>query len=346
MKRNWMIRAKRISALLLGTVLLGSLATGCGGSSSSDNDSAAEGGTTTIQMATGGQDTLPSYATVLDGIDDIQENTDIEFSYFGSRQLGDDAEIVQQVMAGTIQMGGTAASALSTYTDLLDAFTVPFLLDTYEKEREAMVSEEAQAIFDAVEEELGLKIFVAYDSGMRYFANNIRPIETLDDVKGLVLRVAPADILLDSFSAMGINPSTLAYGELYTGLQNGTIDGEEINITSIYSEKHYEVLKYFTDMGIYPFATVIFANADWFNSLPADEQEAIQSAFTNGYNYLFAQHLPEAEAAGLQAMEDAGIEISSVQNPQEFRDAVADVVETYRNRDDLTKAFIEMAEGL
>ena len=75
-----------------------------------------------------------------------------------------------------------------------------------------MVSEEAQAIFDAVEEELGLKIFVAYDSGMRYFANNIRPIETLDDVKGLVLRVAPADILLDSFSAMGINPSTLAYG--------------------------------------------------------------------------------------------------------------------------------------
>ena len=181
---------------------------------------------------------------------------------------------------------------------------------------------------------------------MRYFANNIRPIETLDDVKGLVLRVAPADILLDSFSAMGINPSTLAYGELYTGLQNGTIDGEEINITSIYSEKHYEVLKYFTDMGIYPFATVIFANADWFNSLPADEQEAIQSAFTNGYNYLFDQHLPEAEAAGLQAMEDAGIEISSVQNPQEFRDAVADVVETYRNRDDLTKAFIEMAEGL
>ena len=170
MKRNWMIRAKRISALLLGTVLLGSLATGCGGSSSSDNDSAAEGG----------------YATVLDVIDDIQENTDIEFSYFGSRQLGDDAEIVQQVMAGTIQMGGTAASALSTYTDLLDAFTVPFLLDTYEKEREAMVSEEAQAIFDAVEEELGLKIFVAYDSGMRYFANNIRPIETLDDVKGLV----------------------------------------------------------------------------------------------------------------------------------------------------------------
>lgn len=96
MKRNWMIRAKRISALLLGTVLLGSLATGCGGSSSSDNDSAAEGGTTTIQMATGGQDTLPSYATVLDVIDDIQENTDIEFSYFGSRQLGDDAEIVQR----------------------------------------------------------------------------------------------------------------------------------------------------------------------------------------------------------------------------------------------------------
>ena len=197
-----------------------------------------------------------------------------------------------------------------------------------------------------IRKELGLKIFVAYDSGMRYFANNIRPIETLDDVKGLVLRVAPADILLDSFSAMGINPSTLAYGELYTGLQNGTIDGEEINITSIYSEKHYEVLKYFTDMGIYPFATVIFANADWFNSLPADEQEAIQSAFTNGYNYLFDQHLPEAEAAGLRQWKMPALKSPAYRIPQEFRDAVADVVETYRNRDDLTKAFIEMAEGL
>ena len=94
------------------------------------------------------------------------------------------------------------------------------------------------------------------------------------------------------------------------------------------------------------FATTIFCNADWFNSLSAEDQEAIQSAFTNGYNYLFDQYLPEAEATGLQAMEDAGIEITSVQDPQEFRDAVASVVETYRNRDDLTRAFIEMAEGL
>lgn len=346
MKRTWTTHARKLSSLLLGTALLASMLTGCGGNDASSEDGGAAEGGTTIRMATGGQDTLPSYATVLDVIGDLESSTDLDFTYFGSRQLGDDAEIVQQVMAGTIQMGGTAASALSTYTDLLDAFTVPFLLDTYDKERVAMVSDEAQAIFDAVEEQLSIKILVAYDSGMRYIANNIRPVDSLDDLQGLVLRVAPTDILLDSFSAMGANPSTLAYGDLYTGLQNGTIDGEEINITSIYSEKHYEVLNYFTDLGIYPFATTIFCNADWFNSLSAEDQEAIQSAFTNGYNYLFDQYLPEAEATGLQAMEDAGIEITSVQDPQEFRDAVASVVETYRNRDDLTRAFIEMAEGL
>ena len=152
MKRTWTTHARKLASLLLGTALLASMLTGCGGNDASSEDGGAAEGGTTIRMATGGQDTLPSYATVLDVIGDLESSTDLDFTYFGSRQLGDDAEIVQQVMAGTIQMGGTAASALSTYTDLLDAFTVPFLLDTYDKERVAMVSDEAQAIFDAVEE--------------------------------------------------------------------------------------------------------------------------------------------------------------------------------------------------
>jgi len=357
MEKNFGKQMKKVTALLLCTAMFGTMLTltGCG-SSSTPSDSGTSGSDAPTQndssdgivckMATGGQDTLPSYATALDVIDDIEANSDIQFSYFGARQLGDDAEILQQVMAGTIQMGGTAASAFSTYTNLLDAFAVPFVLDSYDKERAAMQTEEAQAIFDAVEEATGVKILVSYDSGMRYLANNKHAIANLEDLKGLKMRVVPSDLLIDSFSAMGANPSNLAYGDIYTGLQNGTIDGEEINITSIYSEKHYEVLKYFSDMGIYPFATCIFANAEWFNSLSAEDQEILQSSFTNGYNYLFDQHLPEAEAAGMEAMETAGVEITAIEDPTPFKDAVADVIESYKSKDPLIKAFIEMAEGL
>ena len=350
---------KRTLSVILVAVLVCTCLAGCGAGSNppAATPSAAPAEATPapassssgaeIKMATGGQDTLPSYATVLDVLNDLRTNDNIDIKYFGARQLGEDAEILQQVMAGTIQMGGGSAAIFSNYTDLFNGIQIPFLITDYETERTAMQYPEAQAIFDAVCEATGIKILAVYDAGMRYFANNVRPITKLEDVKGLKLRVVPTDLLIESFNAMGANPSNLGYGELYTGLQNGTIDGEEINVTSIYSEKHYEVLKYFTDgMGIYAFPNVMYCNADWFNSLPQEQQDALVNAFSNGYNYLFDKHLPEAEAAGREAMANANIEISTVENPQEFIDAVSGVVESYRNKNELFANFIDMVEGL
>lgn len=346
---------KLISLVLVSTMALSFAACSSGTSSQGSAEDAqsqqqvGEGnvGGVKIKMATGGQDTLPSYATAIEVISDIEgANEDITFEYFGARQLGDDAEILQQVMAGTIQMGGTASSAFSTYTNLLEALTIPFLLNDYEKERAAMTAEETQALFDKVEEELGIKILVSYDSGMRHIANNVNPVESLEDLSGLKMRVVPSDVLIASFDAMGANPTPLAYGEIYTGLQNKVIDGEEINITSIYSEKHYEVINYFTEIGIYPFATTIFANAEWFNSLDQATQDALTNGFTTGYDYLFDKYLPEAEAAGYEAMEAAGVEISKIEDVSAFKEAVKDITEDFKEQDEAIANFIDMAESL
>ena len=136
------------------------------------------------------------------------------------------------------------------------------------------------------------------------------------------------------------------YGEIYTGLQNKIIDGEEINITSIYSEKHYEVLKYFTEIGLYPFETVIVCNADWFNSLSPEVQQELEEGFTKGYDYVFDKYLKDAEAKGYEAMENAGVEVNKIEDVTEFKAAVSDVVEQYKNQDPLIKAFVEMVEGI
>ena len=243
---------KGIMSIALAAVLAVGLTACGGGKTASTPDTGSEttaavsdaasgdeaGGKVAIKMATGGQDTLPSYAAVIDVIADIEAaDSNVAFEYYGARQLGDDDAILQQVMSGTLQMGGLGASTLSTYTNLMDAFTIPFLISDYDIEREAMKSEEAQAIFDKIEGDLGVKVLASYDSGMRHLANNTRPITSVEDMKGLKMRVVPTDSLIDSFTAMGANPSTMNYGEIYTGLQNKIIDGEEINITSIYSEK-------------------------------------------------------------------------------------------------------------
>lgn len=338
---------RKIIGLLMTAILVFSMVA-CGGGGASDQESSTgDSEVTAIKVATGGQDTLPSYAATLDVIADLEaSNSNLDFSYFGARQLGDDAEILQQVMAGTIQIGGGAASVFSSYTNLLDPFFIPFLMSDYEKERVAVTSDEAQAIFDKIEEDLGIKVFVAYDSGMRHLANNTRPIDSIDDLKGLKMRVVPTDALIDSFKMLGASPTTMAYGEIYTGLQNKVIDGEEINITSIYSEKHYEVLKYFTEIGLYPFATTIYANAEWFNSLDEATQKEIEDAFTKGYDYVFDKYLVEAEAAGYAAMETAGVEVTKIEDVTPFKEAVAPIIEAYREKDPLIADFIDMAGKL
>lgn len=340
---------KLITAALSLAMVLGLSA--CGGGNAATPAPTQSGGAAepvAIKIATGGQDTLPSYAALLDVIDDINAATGgtTDIQYFGARALGDDAEILQQVMAGTVQIGGGGASIFSTYTQLLDVLQMPFLLNSYEKERQALSSDEVQAIYDKVEETLGIKILATYDSGMRHLANNIRPITSIEDVKGLKLRVVPSDNLIASFEAIGANPSNMSYGEIYTGLQNKVIDGEEINITSIYSEKHYEVLKYFTEIGIYPFATTIYANADWFNAQDPQLQQTLLDCFDQGYDYVYDIYLPEAESAGYAAMEAAGIQIDTITDVSAFQEAVAPILEETRQIDPTVSAFIDMALAL
>ncbi len=300
-----------------------------------------------ITFATGGADTLPSYSAAIDVVADIEAaDPAIDINYMGARQLGDDAEILQQVMGGTIQIGGVGYSVFSTYCPYLEAIALPFVLNDYGKEKKALVTPEAQALFDKVEAELGVKVLASYDSGMRHLANNTRPILTLEDMKGLKLRVVPSDLLVNSFTALGCNPANVPYGDIYTSLQNKVIDGEEINVTSINSEKHYEVLKYFSEIGIYPFATIIFCNADWYNGLPADVQKTLTDSFVKGYDYNFDKYIAEAEKAGYEAMEKAGMQVDVIEDKAPFQEAVAPYIEEYKEKDPAIKAFVEMAEGL
>ena len=237
---------KQIFSIMTAAALALSV-TACGGSSSTTSTAAAaqapaaseaaqaavpaaEGhDKIAVTFATGGADTLPSYSAAIDVVADIEAaDADIDINYMGARQLGDDAEILQQVMGGTVQIGGVGYSAFSTYVPYLDAIALPFVLNDYTKEKTALTTPEAQALFDRVEEELGVKVLASYDSGMRHLANNTRPILNMGDMKGLKLRVVPSDLLVGSFTALGCNPANVPYADIYTSLQNKVIDGEEI----------------------------------------------------------------------------------------------------------------------
>ena len=87
-------------------------------------------------------------------------------------------------------------------------------------------------------------------------------------------------------------------------------------------------------------------NADWFNSLSPEVQQELEEGFTKGYDYVFDKYLKDAEAKGYEAMENAGVEVNKIEDVTEFKAAVSDVVEQYKNQDPLIKAFVEMVEGI
>jgi tripartite ATP-independent transporter DctP family solute receptor len=277
-----------------------------------------------------------------DGIAYIKEKSNgrIEIDYVPDAVLGNETEMIQQLMDGTMKMATLGTSTFSKFTDKLEAFQLPFLLTDYEKEQAAFESPEGQALL-ASAEDLGLKIVGYMENGIRHFANNKRPINSPTDLNGLILRVVPSTMLKEAVSMLGANPTPLNYGEVYTALQNKVIDGEEINITSLYAMKHFETIKYVSEIGMYPFPALVVFNLDYWNSLSAEDQKIITDGFKQGTDNLFEKHLPEFEVIAKEACVKAGVVFNVIDNKEAFREKIAPIYETYKAKDPKIKAFIE-----
>lgn len=280
----------------------------------------------------------------------VQEKTNggITIDYVPDGVLGGEADTMQQIMDGTLQCVSVGTAAVNTFTEYTEVFQLPFLLTDYETEYKAMTSPEAQAIYDKVGEELGIKIVGVEENGIRDFANNVRPITSLDDMKGLKLRIAPSNMLTEVMTDLGASPVTVSYGEVYSALQNKVVDGEEINITSIYAMKHYEVLKYVSQIGMYPFPSLIIFNLDFWNSLSPEYQQIILDSAAQASENCFQKYLPEYEETATAACKDSGVAFNTIDDnaKQAFIDAAQPTWDEYAAKDPLMADFINMVKAM
>lgn len=331
--------------------------TACGSSStgsSSANAASASGSAVssddpaTIIWGNYGSSAMPQYSADQDAAAYIQENSNIKVDYQADGVLGGESDMMQQVMDGTIQCVTVSTSSFNTYTELFEAFQLPFLIGDYESEYKVLTSDEAKAIFDQVGEELGLKVVGIGENGMRQFANNVRPITCVADLKGMKLRIATSNMLKEVMGNLGVNPVSVPYSDVYSALQTKVVDGEEINMTSIYAMNHYEVLKYISEIGLYPFPTLLVMNLDFWNGLSADQQEAILTGMDQGAQNLFNKYLPEYEDKASEACKEAGVQINVIEGDarQEFVNIATKTWDEYRAKDQKISALIDMAQSL
>lgn len=169
----------------------------------------------------------------------------IEIQVSAGGVLGDEMTVIEQLQFGGVDFARVSLSPLAEFVPKLNVLQMPYLYTGREhmwKVLEGSIGDDFMNSFDGSH----LVALSWYDAGARSFYNARKPIEMLEDMQGLNIRVQESELMMDTIEALGANPVPTAFGEVYSGLQTGKIDGAENNWPSYESTRHYEVAKYFT----------------------------------------------------------------------------------------------------
>jgi len=258
----------------------------------------------------------------------IKEKTSgkVTLDVFGNSQLGSERDLIEGLQLGTVQMTCVSTAPLSGFTDMFLVFDLPFLFETTDIARAVLDSEVGTEILSSVEEQ-GLVGLAWFENGFRNVTNNKQPIEKPEDLKGMKIRTMENQMHMAAFQAMGADPTPMAMGEVFTALQQGTIDGQENPIPIIETNKFDEVQKYVSLTGHLYSPTPVFIAKDFFDTLPAEYQTAVKEAATEAAPYEREQIDIQTES-GLKALEERGM-VANAPDKKAFQDATASIYDTY-----------------
>lgn len=169
----------------------------------------------------------------------------IEIQVQADAALGEESSVVSQMQFGGIDFSRVSLSSLSEFIPKLNVLQMPYLYTGSEhmwKVLEGEIGDDFMKSFQGTK----LVPLAWYDAGARNFYNSVRPIEKLEDIRGMKIRVQDSKLMMDTVVALGAEPVPMAYDAVYSALETGEIDGAENNWPSYESTRHYEVSKYFT----------------------------------------------------------------------------------------------------
>lgn len=344
---------KKSIAMLLTLALAASSLAACGKSqpaatqapaadttaASAETTAAAEGGET--EAAAEGEDAFadlgdftmmvghaqpegnPRYVSMEKFAADVAKKTNghVTVEVFGNGQLGTEKEMLEQVVAGTVQ--GMRGGQFDFSPRLL-MFTLPFLAQNRTQVTALLQSDLAKKVCAEAEAETGTVIINLCDAGgWRQFSNSKHPITKPEDLVGLKMRTNGMNTIDKTFVALGATTTTIPYSDLYMGLKTGVADGQENPWVNVEGMKFYEVQQYFTEVNYQFHPDPFYVNAAWWNELPQEYRDIISECATEMGTYN-DQLIDENQEAAKQVVIDAGCEVyePSEEELKAFQDAV------------------------
>lgn len=230
----------------------------------------------------------------------VEERTNgrIQIEVFHSAQLGEESDAIEQVQFGGIDFTRVSISPLSAFVPALDAFQMPFLYDDADHMWDVLRGEIGEEMFAELEGH-GFIGLTWYDSGSRNFYTTSR-VESVADLSGLRIRVQESPLMMDMVELLGAVPVPMPFGEVYSGLQTGVIDGAENNWPSYLTTSHYEVAPYFIENAHTRVPEITVASSQVWESLSAADQEIIRQAAWESIDYQKQQWADFEEQAEIE----------------------------------------------
>jgi tripartite ATP-independent transporter DctP family solute receptor len=210
----------------------------------------------------------------------LKERTDgrICVEVFHSAQLGEEKDTIEQTKFGVIDLNRVSMGPFNNIVEETKVVSLPYIFKGVEHMHHVVDGPIGDDILKGFESE-GFIGLTYYDGGARSFYNKVKPIKSMDDLKGMKIRVIQSDIFVDMMTALGANATPLPYGEVYSSIQTGVIDGAENNWPSYESSGHYEVAPNYTlDQHLIVPEVLVMSKVSWDKLSPEDQALVKQAA--------------------------------------------------------------------
>ncbi|HEX9844687.1 MAG TPA: TRAP transporter substrate-binding protein [bacterium] len=251
----------------------------------------------------------------------------LQIKIFHSMQLGGEKEALEQVQVGALEMTRVSVGVVGPIVEDFNAFNLPYVFRSIDQMHKVVDGEIGTDLLNRLEK--GGLIGLGYmDAGSRSFYNKTHPIRSIDDMKGLKIRVMQNPIFVDMVNGMGGNGLSVSFSELYTAMQTGVVDGAENNPPTYEVQKHFEIAKYYslTEHLIVP-EIFVFSKKVWDKLSPLDQQliRKASALVVGRERELWAAK----EQASLDALKKQGIQVITNIDKGPFIKATAPVREKF-----------------
>lgn len=280
-----------------------------------------------VRIAIAQSETHPEYLGLVAFKEYVEERLGdkYEVQIFPNELLGSIQKTIELTQTGAIDFAVAGTANLETFADVYEVFSMPYLFTSEEAYFAAMNDTDYMNKVYASTEDTGLQVVTWYNVGTRNFYAK-KPIYTPDDMKGMKIRVQQSPASIKMAKAFGAAASPMSFGEVYTAIQQGVIDGAENNELALTDNKHGEVAKYFTYSKHQMIPDVLIANYKFLNGLSDSEREVFEKAAQISTDTELAEWDKDVKAAKKTAEEDMGVTFIEP-DLNEFKDKVKNVQE-------------------